>query len=126
MRLKQSNLVIGLGNNNNKGIEDGDYKGKIINVALKLDQVTSYGFKNILDIEVEIDLLVTTMNKKTSYYVSDNINSRFFIFLNDMKIDTSEEVFDIDTLVGRNVNVIIKNNTVNGTTYSNIERIIAI
>ncbi len=125
MRLKQSNLVIGLGNNN-KGIEDGDYKGKIINVALKLDQVTSYGFKNILDIEVEIDLLVTTMNKKTSYYVSDNINSRFFIFLNDMKIDTSEEVFDIDTLVGRNVNVIIKNNTVNGTTYSNIERIIAI
>ena len=95
-------------------------------MALKLDQVTSYGFKNILDIEVEIDLLVTTMNKKTSYYVSDNINSRFFIFLNDMKIDTSEEVFDIDTLVGRNVNVIIKNNTVNGTTYSNIERIIAI
>ena len=125
MRLKQSNLVIGLGSDN-KGIEEGEYKGKIVNVTLKLDQVTPYGFKNILDIEIEKDLLVTRMNKKTSYYVSDNINSRFFIFLNDMKIDTSEEVFDIDTLVGRNVNVTIKNNTVNGTTYSNIERITAI
>lgn len=124
MKLKQSNLIVGL-ENNNKGIEEGEYNATITNVTLKLDQVTQYGFKNVLQVEVEIDLMVTKVTKMTSYYISDYVNSRFFTFLNDMKINTSDETFDVDTLVGEEVVVTIKNNQSNGTTYSNIDRIVA-
>lgn len=124
MRLKQSNLIVGL-ENSNKGMEEGEYNATITNVTLKLDQVTQYGFKNVLQVEVEIDLMVTKVTKMTSYYISDYVNSRFFIFLNDMKINTSDETFDVDTLVGKMVVVTIKNNQSNGSVYSNIDKIIA-
>lgn len=124
MKLKQSNLIVGL-ENNSKGIEEGEYNATITNVTLKLDQVTQYGFKNVLQVEIEIDLMVTKVTKMTSYYISDYVNSRFYIFLNDMKINTSDETFDVDTLVGKEVVVTIKNSQANGTVYSNIDRIVA-
>lgn len=124
MILKQNNLMVGL-ESGNKAIEEGEYNAKIKNVTLKLDQVTQYGFKNVLQIEVEIDLMVIKVTKKTSYFVSDYVNSRFFEFLNDMNIDISDETFDVDTLVGKEVVVTIKNSQFNGTLYSNIDRIVA-
>ncbi|EGT4205077.1 hypothetical protein [Clostridioides difficile] len=58
--------------------------------------------------------MVTKVSKMTSYYISDYVNSRFFTFLNDMKINTSDETFDVDTLVGEEVVVTIKNSQANG------------
>lgn len=122
MKIKQGSTVINVGNLI-KDIQPGTYKGDIINVTLKLDQSTPYGFKHILDIDVEIDLGVTTITKKSSYYISDNINSRFFKFINDMNLIGQDEL-DIDELVNRRVTLTIENNTVNGVTYSNIEKIV--
>ena len=42
-----------------------------------------------------------------------------------MNIDISDETFDVDTLVGKEVVVTIKNSQFNGTLYSNIDRIVA-
>lgn len=122
MKIKQGNITVNIANST-KNIQPGTYKGRIVNATLKLDQSTPYGFKNILDIEVEIDLGVTTITKKSSYYISDSINSRFSKFINDMKLMENEEL-DIDELLNQKVVLTIENKTTNGITYSNIDRIV--
>ena len=122
MKIKQGNITVNIANST-KNIQPGTYKGRIVNATLKLDQSTPYGFKNILDIEVEIDLGVTTITKKSSYYISDSINSRFSKFINDMKLMENEEL-DIDELLNQKVVLTIENKTTNGITYSNMDRIV--
>ena len=122
MKIKQGNLIVNTVNTK-EDIKPGIYGGCIANATLKLNQATTYVFKNVLDLEVEIDLGVTTIIKKSSYYISDNINSRFFKFINDMNLIGQDEL-DIDKLVNRKVTLTIENNTVNGVTYSNIEKIV--
>lgn len=122
MKIKQGNIAINI-ENSTKNIQPGIYEGVIVNATLKLDQSTAYGFKNILNIEVEVNLGVTTITKKSSYYISDNINSRFFKFINDMNLIGNDEL-DIDELVTKRVILTIENNTTNGVTYSNIDKIV--
>ncbi|EJA6689688.1 TPA: hypothetical protein KQW76_002747 [Clostridioides difficile] len=122
MKIKQGNIAINI-ENSIKHIQEGLYDGVIKNVSLKLDQSTPYGFKNILYIEVEINLGITTIIKSTSFYISDNVNSRFFKFISDMELDKCEE-FDIDKLINERVTVTIENTNVNGITYSNINKIV--
>ncbi|MBC6695807.1 hypothetical protein H9L25_03350 [Terrisporobacter mayombei] len=125
MILRQNNLIIGMKDNNN-GVQDGNYNGKITDIRLKAQQATQYGFKDILTAEVEIDLDVTQIKKNTSYYISDKEGTRFSRFLDDMKIDRNSEEFDVNELLDVKVEVTIKNNKVGDTVYSNIDRIVAI
>ncbi|MEG0051384.1 MAG: hypothetical protein RR712_04325 [Terrisporobacter sp.] len=122
MKIKQGNITVNI-ENSTKNVQPGTYEGVIVNATLKLDQSTPYGFKNILDIEVDINLGVTTITKKSSYYISDNINSRFFKFINDMNLIEQDEL-DIDELVTKRVILTIENNLTNGVTYSNIDKIV--
>lgn len=121
-KIKQGNIVVNPVRST-KNIQAGNYNATIKNVKLKPDQSTSYGFKDILDVEVEIDLGVTTITKKSSYYISDSINSRFSRFIDDMKLAENEEI-DLDDLIGKRVILTIENKTVDGITYSNIEKIV--
>ena len=125
MRLRQNNLIVGMKDNNN-GVQDGNYNGNITDIRLKAQQATQYGFKDILTVEVEIDLGVTQIKKNTSYYISDKEGTRFSKFLDDMKIDMNSEEFDVNELLDVKVEVTIKNNKVGDTVYSNIDRIVAI
>lgn len=125
MILRQGNLMVG-SKKNNTGIQEGNYKARITDIKLKIQQATQYGFKDILTVEVEIDLGVIKIKKNTSYYISNQEGTRFSNFLDDMKIDRQLEEFDVDELVGVNVEVTIKNNKVDGNVYTNIDRIMAI
>lgn len=125
MILRQGNLMIGR-EKYNTGIQQGNYKGRITDIKLKAQQATQYGYKDILTVEVEVDLGVIKIKKNTSYYISNQEETRFSKFLDDMKIDRQLEEFDVDELVGVNVEVAIKNNKVGGNVYTNIDRIVAI
>ena len=125
MLFKKDNLMVSIKNNSIE-VKERNYHGRIIGVDIKVDQPTQYGFKDILQLEVEVDTGVTEITKNTSYYISDKEGTRFSKFLDDMKIDRQLDVFDVDELLNMKVEVIIKNNKVADKIYTNIDRIIAI
>ena len=110
-------------------VENGTYPANIDSVSFNTEPNK---FQNdelheviTLKVSVKTPTGIVTLRKQVAYVESWHDKSNMVKLLRDLEcMPEPSEDFDFDDLVGMNVTVVVKNNTKDGKTYSNIDQML--
>ena len=129
MTAKKNNVRIRPDINHFRQLPSGLYPGVIIEVSFKeeLDKYNNDRPHEVIHIKaaLETDGGAVNLIKRVAYVKSWSDKSNMYKLLDDLGcLPGLNEEFDFDSLIGMNVTVVVKNNTVGDRTYSNIDKML--